>query len=505
MLYDFINKMKKGTADKGLTGRRVVAFLLFGAIAMVFVFFGLSGRLGGAGIGSVASVGNTLISISDFQREEQRIKDYYSNMFGGSQNFNLQESLFKEQAVESLINNEVIHQIANHEKIMVADAELANRIVEIPAFQKDGRFQKEYYNNYLSYTRQKAGDFEGTMAKQIQTQRIRNLFEKALKPTTLETEKDKALSTIQVNIAYIKMTEDALSGRVQISQADVTAGLANADTMKRADEYFKAHQSEFTNLEEVKAQHILIAVPKDEAGIKKANAKLEEVKKQIGKTDFGQLAAKYSDDPGSKAKNGDLGFFPRGNMVKPFEDAAFSLPIGKISDPIKTAYGYHFIRVNEKKPARAADFETQKSDIVQKLLKREKSDVIVKEFETALAEKNANKVDELAKTYGLGWDETGFFDISAEQVPKLGTGALATAAFELTPENKLAARLTRDGSDKYILKLKDYKVSAVATKSANTQEDFLQKRRGSSAFAAWVDGYRKQITITRNPNVFAKE
>ncbi|MDA8162680.1 MAG: peptidylprolyl isomerase [Desulfobacteraceae bacterium] len=121
-----------------------------------------------------------------------------------------------------------------------------------------------------------------------------------------------------------------------------------------AKSYYEKNKAEFSQPEMIKASHILIRVPAgaDEKAWKEAEAKIKDIKSKLDKgADFAQMAKQYSEDPGTKDKGGELGFFPKGRMVPDFEKAAFSLKPGQISGPVKTSFGYHLIKVEEKKPA----------------------------------------------------------------------------------------------------------------------------------------------------------
>ncbi len=134
--------------------------------------------------------------------------------------------------------------------------------------------------------------------------------------------------------------------------------------------YYKGHEEEFTNPESAKARHILLKVPEgaDEKAWKEAESKAKDIKKKLENgEDFAELAKKYSDDPGSKNKGGDLGFFTKGRMVPEFESAAFSLKPGELSDPVKTNFGYHIIEVQEKKAASTKTLAAVQAQIRQKL------------------------------------------------------------------------------------------------------------------------------------------
>ena len=143
-------------------------------------------------------------------------------------------------------------------------------------------------------------------------------------------------------------------------------------TDKEVEEYYNAHKDKFKENEAVKASHILIKVDKD--GDKKAweaaKKKAEMVRSKALKGEsFAKLAKEYSDDPGSKNKGGELGYFTKGRMVPEFEKAAFSLKKGEISQPVKTAFGYHIIKVEDKKPAHQKKLSEVKETLKDELLK----------------------------------------------------------------------------------------------------------------------------------------
>jgi peptidyl-prolyl cis-trans isomerase C len=137
-------------------------------------------------------------------------------------------------------------------------------------------------------------------------------------------------------------------------------------TDKDVEEYYKNHPKEFEKPETVKARHILIGFKGDmtEDQKKELRKKADDVlKKAKGGDDFAQLASEYSDDPGSKTKGGELGYFPKGNMVPEFENAAFNLKPGEISNVIETPYGYHIIKVEDKKAAEMPAFDSIKEQV----------------------------------------------------------------------------------------------------------------------------------------------
>jgi peptidyl-prolyl cis-trans isomerase C len=159
-----------------------------------------------------------------------------------------------------------------------------------------------------------------------------------------------------------------------ISKLKVTEG--------QAREYYDKNSALFKTPEQIKALHILIKVDKSASADdkKKAREKAEGILKRIrAGEDFAKLAMEFSDDPGSKARGGDLGLFGRGRMVKPFEEAAFNLKPGTVSEVVETAFGYHLIKVETKQKEEVPPFETVKDKAREKATEEIRGEKI-KEF-----------------------------------------------------------------------------------------------------------------------------
>ena len=147
-------------------------------------------------------------------------------------------------------------------------------------------------------------------------------------------------------------------GKMSVPEADMKA-------------YYDAHEEEFQIPEMVRASHILVKVDQNasEEDKKKAKEKAEDILKRIrAGEDFAKLASEMSDDTMTKTKGGDLGFFPKGRMIKPFEDAAFDLKAGEVSGIVESPFGYHIIKVEERKEAALEPYDAAKDQIKQKIL-----------------------------------------------------------------------------------------------------------------------------------------
>jgi peptidyl-prolyl cis-trans isomerase C len=186
------------------------------------------------------------------------------------------------------------------------------------------------------------------------------------------------LEMVKDNYIAIEYLKKEVTNKVEVSEEDIKA-------------YYESHKDEFKTPEMVKSRHILIKTDPSASDNdkKKAKEKAEEILKKIkAGEDFAKLASDVSDDAGSKPKGGELGFFPKGRMVKSFEDAAFSLKPGEVSGIVETQFGYHIIKVDEKKEPGTEPFDTAKEKIKQKLLQERTKTKVTEFIEKAMKEAN---------------------------------------------------------------------------------------------------------------------
>jgi len=224
-------------------------------------------------------------------------------------------------------------------------------------------------------------------------------------------------------------------GKPQISDADVQA-------------YYNQHQSQYQVKEQVKVRHILIAVPAgaDSKTDAAAKAKAEDLLKQIKSgANFADLASKNSDDPGSKAQGGELGWLDRGRTVPEFDKVAFSLNPGQTSDVIKTQFGYHILQVEDKKTAHLRPLSEVKSEIVP-ILEQQRTGAAEQTYASQLAsDAKKNGLDKAAQARGLHVVTTDYVAKDGV-IPGLSdSSALLTQAFSVVKGADPASVSTGDG------------------------------------------------------------
>ena len=330
------------------------------------------------------------------------------------------------QAAQALIQREVLLQEANRLGLQVGDGDLRRALQTGPFAQMlfpNGQFIGEdgYANFVQNYFRTSIQDFETQIKKELEINRLEAMvtggvtvsdqdvrdayrqqatkikfdyavinsedLRKQINPTDAELQ-----AFFKQNAARYKdaMPETRKLAYIALNQTDVPGG-APAVSDQQIQQYYQGHQKDYQVPEEVKVRHILIKVdagadPKVDAAAKQ---KAEDLLKQIkGGADFAALAKANSDDPGSKEQGGELGMIQRGVTVPPFEKAAFALEPGQISDVIKTQFGYHIIKVEEKQTAHLKPLEEVKAQIVATLTRQ------------AEAEQQANFAQQLATEAG---------------------------------------------------------------------------------------------------------
>ncbi len=360
------------------TGSWIIKILL-GLIVLVFVFLGM-GSIGAKRGNEVATVNDQPITLDEYQRSYQNIIEQMRQRFGDNLNDEILQMLqVKKQALDRLIDDRLISGEANRLKIAVSNQELANSLLDIPAFRKDGVFDLSTYKAVLSRNRMSPESFEAMQLQALKEQKVRDLVLSTLSVSDQEARAWYTYNKTQVGIdylvfdpaAYKDITVDAEAltdfyesnkGKYK-SEAELTVKyleFAANDYQERvtvSDDDIKAYYEENIDTykvpEKVEARHILIRVPQDadESTVESARKEAETIHaKALEGEDFASLAKAFSQGP-TKDNGGYLGAFARDTMVKPFADAAFSMAPGEISKPVRTQFGWHVIKVEARLPA----------------------------------------------------------------------------------------------------------------------------------------------------------
>ena len=328
---------------------------------------------------AVASVNGETIPLERYQRRYQAYLDAYSRVYRDRFSPELAEQLgLPQQAVSDLVQEAVVVQRARAEGLEITDEELNAQIQAVPAFQENGRFSLRRYQDFLRRRGTSAAAFESDVRRELTRMKVENTVKGGIKVSDAELEQAFVVRREEARAAWALVDVGALASTASATDDEVQAYLKeHASEFKQPDrrrvqyvtfvpkdfrpqvpeadveKYYTDHASEFETPRQVRAAHLLVAVPQTggSEAEDKARAKVADAIRRLkGGEDFGKLASEVSEDPGSKGKGGELGWVKKGEMVPQFEEALFSLKRGEVSpEPVRTPFGYHAIKVFEIK------------------------------------------------------------------------------------------------------------------------------------------------------------
>ena len=384
---------------------RHLKFILWGVVIvfvlLVFVDWG-AGRAGGGGGGVAAvRVGNRSVSEGEFLDEMRRMDQRFSQIYGENWNQIRGQVDLAGQTASYLVDRELQIIEAKNVGITVAPEELRQAILETPAFvRQDGEFvgTDTYKRIIRSYFRMTPEDFERSLTEDIMISKLNALAERSVWVSDADAEMEFRRQREVADFDVVQLRYEPFLSEVSISDDEIRAAYdRTADKYQRAEQrvirylvvettklerllpvedaelqaYYEEHRDEFLEGEQANARHILIRVPADATPQQKTEieAKANSVAQILAAGgDFAEVAAKHSEDPGSKDNGGDLGWFGRDRMVKEFEDAVFSAKPGELVGPVLSEFGYHIIRVEGFRPEHQQPFEEVEFQVRQRVL-----------------------------------------------------------------------------------------------------------------------------------------
>jgi len=494
-------------------GTWMIKFIL-GVIIIVFTFWGV-GSWTAQKINRVATVDGEPITVETYRFAYNQLMDQMRRQFGN----NLSEDLLKmlnvdEQAMNQVIDQKLLLKEARRLNFDVTKQELVAAIAGYPGFQVDGVFNRRRYEAVLSNNRMSPESFEATQEKSMLIDKVRRFVTQNAKVSDLEAREWYNWRNSEVNIDYALFApaKYPVTGPDD-SQAQAyfdanqeryrTAPMVKAEyvffdptlharevTVTQEDilEYYDSHPDEFRVPKQVRARHVLIKVDQAAAAVdvekaREQAAKVARLAQEGG--DFAELAKEYSQGP-SGANGGDLGFFNKTDMVAPFADKAFAMQAGEISDPVRTRFGWHVIKVEQIKASQIktpdqvdAQISSRLKDAAAKNLAYEQADRV---FESSYED---NSLSTGVATEGLTVVTSGFFDRSGPQQDFVNGQAFAQAAFSL-PEGEISD-IVDAGQGFYLIKVvakKPATIPELAAVRERVDQDWQQQERDKLAMRA---------------------
>ena len=405
-----------------------LAWVILTLICVPFALWGINNYLDTGKEAPVASVGD-----KDFyQRDVNKAYEQYSQNLQG---MGIDEQTLKAQALQKLIKDEVLLQYVHAEKLVVTDDDAREFIKSLPYFQVEGKFSDKQFKALLSSQRISSTEFVNRIKNALTMEQFQHSIVDSSFATQYDVESFFKIQNQQRDVDYVAVPVQSLTE--QPSAEDISAyyqqhqdlyqtpeqvsveyvELALDEIAKKvvvSDEKLKAYYEEqkdqFTTPERRKISHILFTV-NDKVTDKEALEKALKAKQELANKDFAALAADVSDDKLTAKKGGDLGLFNVGVMEKAFEDAASALKLGEVSNPVRSAFGYHLIKVTELVPGNIKTFDSVKNEVTVAYQKAQAENAFYEAGEklTALSFEHPDSLQTVADALGVTVKKSALF------------------------------------------------------------------------------------------------
>jgi peptidyl-prolyl cis-trans isomerase D len=415
---------------------------------------------------TLAKVGGLPITAGEFQRAYVRQRQRMQQIYGGQLDPAMLERLgLEEQVLSGLVEQRLVRLEASRLGLSVDDDAVARAISESPAFQENGRFVgAQEIKRLLELQGVSVREFEDSMREQILAQRLESLVTDGVAVTPQEAEREFRRRTEQVKAEYALVPVERFKAEVAVTDGEVRAAFdarreefripekrivsyllidtgalqaRAAVTDGEISTYYQEHRDEFTEQEQACVSHILVKVKAtpaaaeghtDEDARKLAQSALDQVR---AGADFAAVARKVSEDVGSAAQGGDMGCSPRGRMMPEFDNVAFSLEAGQVSDVVKTRVGYHVIRLNSRKEETVPALAQLKERIRQTLVAQKGAALVTEKVQAvAGALARGRSLEDVARAEGLTVQKSAAF-ARGETPAVIDSPLLVARAFEL--------------------------------------------------------------------------
>jgi peptidyl-prolyl cis-trans isomerase D len=434
---------------------------LVGIIAAVFIFyFGYSFQ---SDTGSkVASVNGEPITGVDYQKTYRNMLESLQREYKSVWNENLVKLFnIKGRALETLISQKLVSQEAKRIGFEVTEKEIQEQILSHPAFQVMGRFDEGRYRALLANNRMSPEDFEAGLEREILQRKIEHFLGTFVTVTEQDALDYYSYTNEKVKVGYIEFLPENYKGSVKISEETLEKhfkenqekyripekvkvayvpfdpqGFKEKARVNEKDiqEYYNENTGMFKEEKEVKVSQILFKLDEDAPADQdsKVREKADSILKKIrGGEDFAALARKHSEDP-SKKDGGDLGYLKPEEMVKSVEEAVSKLKKGEISDPVKSPFGYHIVRLDDVKEARILPYEDAREKIASRLVNQTAIDLA---YDKAISFQDQvpyhTDLRQFASERKMAAGESDFFSMN-EPIPGIGGDRkLAESLFSL--------------------------------------------------------------------------
>ena len=430
-------------------------------ISIPFALWGIHQYVAPESSVAVATVDDVEIGYYDYQRAYARRRQQLQSILGAGIIGDEEDARLRRDVLDAMIDSEVLVGSAAAAGMRVGDGQLASTIQTQEVFRSGDRFSQEMYEGWLRTQGYSPGGFEENFRRSIVEQQIaagiagseflsgsglRDAVRMRLQTRTfsLLTVPASGFDVLEPTDAEIRTHFEQHRGDftapervrlryLEVSLDEIAAGVKADDDELRA--LFESDPERFVTPEKREVSHILVSVPPDagEDDAARARDRLAALRDRVAAGEsFENLARENSDDPGSAAAGGGLGFIERGMMVPEFEQAAFALAAGEVSDPVRTSFGWHLVKVTSVQESASATFEDVRDQVLAQYQSREAERIFAERVETLanVTYEHPESLEAGARELGLTIREAGPVTRSGESDDAIATQpAVVAAAF----------------------------------------------------------------------------
>jgi peptidyl-prolyl cis-trans isomerase D len=484
-------------------GQRWLTFIFVSVIGLVFVFF-----LGvGGGFGPSTPTGNAIVQIDDvkltdrdFARAREETERRLRAQLGDAYEQMGAERFIDSQALSSLVNSVVLATAADEMGLLVTKEELRRVVQSSPLFRDEsGRFSPEAFDRFAVYNYGSQRAFIQNFTRDMLGQKLIELLVSQTQVSDAEVDLRTRYDLEDVRIAYVSLPTDRLPEDEVLDEAEVAAYAQENEEALRT-----LYQERVASLEEparARARHILILAAEDasEAEENEARARAEAARDRIlaGEA-FEDVASEVSEDAATAPLGGDLGLFAAGENDPALDEAVFTLPVGEISEVIRSAYGFHVVRVEERLEPSTPSFEDVELELAREEAEQIRALEWASEKSAALADaiEKGSSLEEAARLQGLTLERTPAFKRRADGfVPGLGAAAdLLTTAFTLDAGESSATVFELPGK-RVLIQVLEHNVPSeeqIALERPERRRQ-LELEEQNRAIEAWLNDYRTRL------------
>ncbi len=478
-------------------GQRWVLWFVILVVGGVFVFYlGIGGAASGPSSPDVVvQVGERRYDARDVDRLRRNMEERYRQTAGDSFDAAALGEYLEEAAARSLMRNALLASEAERLGLRVTDPEIREFLRAIPgAADAQGRIDRAVVTAYAERNFGTVRRYQETLRDELLATKAGRLMRASVEVSAAEAREALVLEGEEIDIAFVALDPATPPANLTIDEAAVADLVAQEP--ERVSAAYQERIDEFDLPERVRARHILLRLPgpAPESFKEQIRAKAQETLERIqGGASFADVALEVSEDPGSKERGGDLGFFPRGRMVKQFEDVAFSLEPGELSDVVETVHGLHIIRVEEKRPPEKTPLEEVQEQIARDLLEKDAADAYVrkKSAELVTAVRDGSSLVDAARSAGVSIERPDPLQRRPDgRIPGLGASPeLLAAAFAISPERASLDRIFPVNGKSVMVQLLERRTPSAEEIEPQVEErrQSLTEERRNQVQQAWID------------------